>query len=77
MNSHHKYFEKELRKLPTAELWQIIEELLSSRYKMPDKSMMNYEQVLELCIILKETDEMVRNLEQIAILKNGLEDNSN
>lgn len=66
---HHEYFEKQLRKLPIEKLWEIIDELLLFHPNMPDKTTMNYEQVLELCIILKESDEMFRNLEQIAILR--------
>lgn len=75
MNSHRKYFEKELRKLPVEKLWEIIDELLSTSYEIPDMTKMDYEQILELCVILKETDELIRNLEQIAILKNGVDEN--
>ncbi|MDE1813303.1 MAG: hypothetical protein KGI05_01435 [Thaumarchaeota archaeon] len=71
LRSHHKYFEKELRKLPIEKLWEIVEELLSFHH-VPDKIGMDYEQVLELCVILKEIDEMFRNLEQVAILKSEL-----
>jgi len=41
---------------------------------MPDKTNMSYEQVLELCIILKESDEMFRDLEQIIILRSGMDE---
>ncbi|MDE1770557.1 MAG: hypothetical protein KGI28_08415 [Thaumarchaeota archaeon] len=71
MNSHYKYFKKELGKLPIEELWKIIEKL-SIGHKIPDKTMIDYEQVLELCVILKVADEKFRNLEQIAILKKEL-----
>ena len=54
-------------------LWEIIDELLSHQHDVPDKTKMNYEQVLELCIILKEIDEMFRNLEQITVLKSELD----
>ena len=73
LKSHHVYFEKRLRELPIEKLWEIIGELLSSHYDVPDKTEMDYEQVLELCIILKEIDEMFRNFEQIAILKSELD----
>lgn len=73
LRSHHKYFEKELRTLPIEKLWEIMDELLSSHHDVPDKKKMNYEQVLELCVVLKEIDEMFRNLNQISILKNELD----
>ena len=72
LTSHHEYFEKKLRVLPIEKLWEIIEELLSFPHDVPDKTEMDYEQVLELCIILKETDEIFRNLQQVAILKSEL-----
>lgn len=77
MKSHHKYFEKKLRELPIEKLWETIEELLSSHHDVPDKADMDYEQVLELCVILKEIDETFRNLEQVAILKSELDKISN
>ena len=73
MKPHNQYIEKQLRTLPVEKLWEIIEVLLLLHPDMPDKTVMNYEQVLELCIILKEGDEMFRDLEQIAILKNGID----
>ena len=62
------YFRDELKKLSIQDLWKIIEELLHD-HDIPDKTKMNYEQVLELCIILKETDKRFRELTQIAILQ--------
>lgn len=73
MKSHHQYFEEQLRKLPIEQLWKIIDELLLL-HDMPDKAVMNYAQVLKLCIVLREADEMFRNLEQIAILKSEIDD---
>ncbi|MGB9125625.1 MAG: hypothetical protein WA833_08650 [Nitrosotalea sp.] len=73
MKSHHKYFEKQLRGLPIEKLWEIVDELLLPYPSVFDKTM-NYEQVLVLCIILKENDEMSRNLEQITILASALGD---
>ncbi|MHB8602752.1 MAG: hypothetical protein ACYC6W_03495 [Nitrosotalea sp.] len=63
-----------MRKLPIEKLWEIIEELLLLYHDVPDKTSMSYEQVLELCLILKEGDEMFRDLEQIAILRSGIDD---
>ncbi len=78
LRSHHEYFEKELGKLSIEKLWEIIDELLLlSSHDVPNKTKMNYEQVLGLCVVLKETDEMFRNLEQIAILQNGIDKASN
>ncbi len=78
LKSHHGYFQKELKKLSAEKLWEIIVELLSSyNYDVPDKTKMSYGQILELCVFLKETDEMFRNLEQIAILQSGLDKASN
>lgn len=74
MKPHNEYIEKQLRTLPIEKLWKIIETLLLLHPDMPDKTIMNYEQVLELCIILKEGDEMFRDLEQIAILRSGIDD---
>ena len=73
MKPHNEYIENQLRTLPVEKLWKIIETLLLLHPDMPDKTVMNYDQVLELCIILKEGDEMFRDLEQIAILKNGID----
>jgi len=70
LRSYHKYFKKELRKLPIEKLREIVDELLSSHQDVFYKTEMNYKQVFELCVILKEIDEMFRNLEQVAILKN-------
>jgi hypothetical protein len=74
LKSHHEYFEKQLRVLPIEKLWEIIDDLLLLRSGVFDKTAMNYEQVLELCIILKERDEISRNLEQISILANSSDD---
>ncbi|HJW19274.1 MAG TPA: hypothetical protein VJ571_01795 [Candidatus Nitrosotalea sp.] len=78
LKSHHGYFEKELKKLPAEKLWEIIVELLLPyNHDVPDQTKMSYEQILELGVFLKETDEMFRNLEQIAILQSGLDKASN
>ncbi|GEM_PF-1590807 len=78
LRSHRGYFKNELKKLPAEKLWEIIVELLLSyNHDVPDKTKMNYDQMLELCVFLKETDEMFRNLEQIAILQSGLDKDSN
>ncbi len=74
MKPHNEYIEEQLRKLPIEKLWEIIEELLLLHHYMPDKTNMSYEQVLELCIILKESDEMFRDLEQIIILRSGMDE---
>jgi len=67
-----RYFRGELKKLSIEDLWKIVEEL--SHYQaIPDKTKINYEQVLELCIKLKEADQIFRNLAQIAILKDESE----
>lgn len=51
-----------------------MDELLSDHHDVPDKTKMSHEQVLELCVVLKEIDEMFRNLKQISILKSELDD---
>ncbi len=78
LRSTHEYFEKELGKLSIEKLWEIIDELLLlSSHDVPNKTKMSYEHVLGLCIVLKEADDMFRNLEQIAILQNGIDKASN
>lgn len=67
-SKNSNYFRDELEKLSIEDLWKIIEEL--SHYRgIPDKTKINYEQVLELCIKLKEADQIFRDLAQIAILQ--------
>jgi len=58
--------------MSTDELWKIIEELLPKE-EIPDKTSMNRQQVLELCVMLKETDEMFRMLGQIAIMRQEID----
>ncbi len=72
VRSHYEYFERELRKLHIEKLWEIMDELLSNHY-VPDKTKMSYEQTLELCVVLKEIDEMFRDMGQISILKSELD----
>ena len=73
MKLHIKYFEKKLGVLPVDELWVIIEELLLPHPNAFDKKSMIYAEVLELAVVLKSADEVFKNLEQIAIMKNELD----
>lgn len=74
---HVKYFEEKLGKLPVEDLWTIIEELLLPHPNAFDKKSMSYSEVLELTVVLKSADEIFKNLEQIAMMKQELDDASN
>ncbi len=71
---HVKYFEEKLGKLPVEDLWVIIEELLLPHPNVFDKKSMVYSEVLELAVVLKSADEIFKNLEQIALMKQELDD---
>ena len=73
MKLHIKYFEKKLGVLPVEELWKIIEELILPHPNAFDKKSMSYDEVLELAVVLKSSDELFKNLEQIAMVKNDLD----
>lgn len=77
MKLHVKYFEKKLGVLPVEELWKIIEELLLPHPNAFDKKSMSYSEVLELAVVLKSSDEIFKNLEQIAIMKDELDEVNN
>jgi hypothetical protein len=71
---HVKYFEEKLGKLPVEDLWVIIEELLLPYPNAFDKKSMTCAEVLELAVVLKASDELFKNLEQIDVLKHELDD---
>ena len=71
-----KYFEKKLGVLPVEDLWVIIEELLLPHPNAFDKKSMSYDEVLELAVVLKSSDEIFKNLEQIAIMKDEVDGTS-
>jgi fructose-1,6-bisphosphatase len=74
-SKNSSYFRGELEKLSIEDLWKIIEEL--SHYRgISDKTKINYEQVLDLCIKLKEADQIFRDLAQIKILQEESERSS-
>lgn len=50
----------------------IIEKLLLPHPNLFDKKSMSYAEVLELAVVLKSTDEIFRNLEQVAVMKKEL-----
>lgn len=77
MKIHIKYFEKKLGVLPVEDLWVIIEELLLSHDNVFDKKSMSYAEVLELAVVLKSADEIFKNLEQIAMMKDEVDSASN
>lgn len=77
MKLHVKYFEKKLGVLPVEDLWVIIEELLLPHPNVFDKKSMRYEEVLELAVVLKSADEIFKNLEQIALMKDEVDGASN
>jgi hypothetical protein len=70
---HVKYFEEKLGKLPVEDLWVIIEELLLPHPNAFDKKSMTFAEVLELAVVLKSSDELFKNLEQIDVLKHELD----
>ncbi|HEX5457996.1 MAG TPA: hypothetical protein VFX64_06380 [Candidatus Nitrosotalea sp.] len=74
MKLHVKYFEKKLGVLPVEELWKIIEELILPHPNAFDKKSMSYSEVLELAVVLKSSDEIFKNLEQIAMMKGDLDE---
>ena len=73
MNLHVEYFKKKLGELPTEKLWEIIEELLLPYSNEFNKKLMSRDEVLELAVILKASNELFRNLEQIALMKHELD----
>ena len=77
MKLHVKYFEKKLGVLPVEELWVIIEELLLPHPNAFDKKSMSHAEVLELAVVLKSADEIFKNLEQIAIMKDEVDGTNN
>lgn len=77
MKLHVKYFEKELGKLPVEDLWVIIEELLLPHDNAFEKKSMSYAEVLELAVVLKSADEIFKNLEQIAMMKDEVDSTNN
>ena len=77
MKLHVKYFEKKLGVLPVEDLWVIIEELLLPHHNAFDKKSMSYEEVLELAVVLKSADEVFKNLEQIAMIKDEVDGKNN
>jgi hypothetical protein len=68
---HVKYFEKKLGVMPVEDLWVIIEKLLLPHPNVFDKKSMSYSDVLDLA------DEIFKNLEQIAIMKEEVDGISN
>jgi len=68
-----KYFEKEFRKVPVENLWKLIEELLFPHSNVFDKNTMSYEEVFELCVVLRHLMKY-SELIQIDILKRRLSD---
>lgn len=77
MKLHVRYFEEKLGVLSVEELWQIIEELILPHPNAFDKKSMSRSEVLELAVVLKSSDEIFKNLEQIAIMKDELDNTSN
>ncbi len=73
MKIHVKYFKEKLGKLPVETLWILIEELLPPHPNAFDKKSMNYDEVLELAVVLKARDELFRNLEQIDLMQHELD----
>ena len=59
--------------MPVEQLWVIIEELIAPHPNAFDKKSMKYDEILELAVVLKSADEIFKNLEQIAIMKNELD----
>lgn len=77
MKLHVKYFQEKLGVLPVDDLWVIIEELLLPHPNPFDKKSMSYAEVLELAVVLKSSNELFKNLNQIAILKDAIDNASN
>ncbi|HEU5488808.1 MAG TPA: hypothetical protein VFV16_08300 [Candidatus Nitrosotalea sp.] len=73
MKLHVKYFERKLGELPVEDLWVIIEELLLPHDNAFDKKSMSYAEVLELAVVLKSANEIFKNLEQIAMIKDEVD----
>ena len=73
MKLHVKYFERKLGELPVEDLWVIIEELLLPHDNAFDKKSMSYAKVLELAVVLKSANEIFKNLEQIAMIKDEVD----
>ena len=77
MNIHVEYFKKKLGELSDEKLWEIIEELLLPYPNEFNKKSMSHDEVLELAVVLKTSNELFRNLEQIALMKRELDQVSN
>lgn len=73
MKLHVKYFERKLGELPVEDLWVIIEELLLPHDNAFDKKSMSYAEVLDLAVVLKSANEIFKNLEQIAMIKDEVD----
>lgn len=73
MKLHVKYFERKLGELPVENLWVIIEELLLPHDNAFDKKSMSYAEVLDLAVVLKSANEIFKNLEQIAMIKDEVD----
>ena len=76
MKLHVRYFEEKLGALSVEDLWHIIEELILPHPSAFDKKSMSYGEVLELAVVLKSADEIFKNLEQIAIMKEEVDGTS-
>jgi hypothetical protein len=73
LNLPVEYFRKKLGDLTNEKLWEIIEEALLPCSNEFNKKSISRDEVLELAIMLKASDELFRNLEQIALLKHELD----
>jgi len=54
------------------EMWKFIDVIMRPNELVPEKSTLTYEQVFYIYSRLVEIDEMFRELEQISILKKGI-----
>ncbi|CUR52218.1 protein of unknown function [Nitrosotalea devaniterrae] len=73
LNIHAEYFKKKLGVLPIETLWEIIDKLISPYHNSFNKKSMSYDDVLELAVVLQTSNEIFRNLEQIAVIKKELD----
>jgi hypothetical protein len=58
-------------------MWKFIDHIMRPNELVPDKSVLNYDNVFVIYTKLRDIDETFRELLQINILKKGLEEEKN
>lgn len=64
-------------KPPLDEMWKFIDSIICHNERIPDKTILTYEQVFSVYSKLVEIDGMFKEIAQIAILKKELDKQEN